>query len=273
MPKAAKAKRGVRGGSGFRRSSSADGAQTSADAESRRALGTLKNAPVAAAAAAEAIASSTSSDAATKSTKPDDDARQQQQQESQLSRGQRKRLAKRNQYLRREQLVMNSLKLQREEEQRKRIDGLDAIRDALLATVGSTATSRTATTTAAPPPKSNRGRRKLVQKETSQMNLVLQHPAFQADPLATIREHLKNTVGTDEITERRKREADAKSAERELERERKKQLKKELSKGSSYNESRRGGGPRRLGGGAGRQQQRKRKAANKCRPTRSKSRR
>ena len=52
-----------------------------------------------------------------------------------LSRGQRKRQAKRDQYLKREHMIMTSLKLKREDEQKKRIDGLDSIREALLASV------------------------------------------------------------------------------------------------------------------------------------------
>ena len=52
-----------------------------------------------------------------------------------LSRGQRKRQAKRDQYLRREKLILSSLQLQKAQEQARRIDGLDAMKEALLATV------------------------------------------------------------------------------------------------------------------------------------------
>ena len=35
----------------------------------------------------------------------------------------------------------------------------------------------------------------LVVDETRQFQAVLEHPAFVADPIAAIQEHLKNTVG------------------------------------------------------------------------------
>jgi Ribosome biogenesis protein SLX9 len=126
-----------------------------------------------------------------------------------LSRGQRKRQAKKDQYLRKEQLVMASLKLRRDDEQRKRIDGLDAIRNALLESAGITATSpdHRSAVGAAPAPaaaaatttgmlKTNHSKQKLVQKEAAQMSLVLQHPAFQQDPFDAIRQHLRNTSAT-----------------------------------------------------------------------------
>ena len=120
----------------------------------------------------------------------------------QLSRGQRKRQAKRDQYLRKERMIMSALHVKHSDEQAKRIDGLDAIKEALLATV--TATTDDQPVAAAQLEKqqkqqpsllkSNRGRRLLVEKEVTQMNLVLQHPAFIADPFATIHEHLQNTI-------------------------------------------------------------------------------
>ena len=41
---------------------------------------------------------------------------------------------------------------------------------------------------------SNKKRLKLVAEETQHLRDVLEHPAFVADPLAALREHLKNTV-------------------------------------------------------------------------------
>ena len=113
-----------------------------------------------------------------------------------LSRGQKKRLAKREQYLRREKLVMASLKLKRDEDQAKRIDGLDAMKAALMAT-----TKQDDPTQPPPQPsnnllKSQKSRQKLLQRESNQLQLVLEHPAFQADPLATIREHLTHSLAT-----------------------------------------------------------------------------
>jgi Ribosome biogenesis protein SLX9 len=124
-----------------------------------------------------------------------------------LSRGQRKRQAKKDQYLRKEQLVMASLKLRHDDEQRKRIDGLDAIRNALLESVGVVAATSGAgnsagedpTASAAAPTsmlKTNHSKQRLVQREAAQMSLVLQHPAFQEDPFDAIRQHLRNTTAT-----------------------------------------------------------------------------
>lgn len=131
--------------------------------------------------------------------------------EAALSRGQRKRQAKRDQYLRREQLVLSSLQLKREEEQRKRIDGLDAIRNALLATVQESTASTTEPSDKKSPPissgmlNSNKARQTLVKKEAAQMSLVLQHPAFLNDPFGAIREHLTNTLS--KTVEKQKAEA------------------------------------------------------------------
>jgi Ribosome biogenesis protein SLX9 len=140
-----------------------------------------------------------------------------------LSKGQRKRQAKRDQYMRKERMILSSLQVKHAEEQAKRIDGLDAIKQALLATVASnsqprdgndaqskkappgatqasvasTATAATtapATATNSSLLQSNRGRKLLLEKELTQMNLVLQHPSFQSDPFATMREHLQNTI-------------------------------------------------------------------------------
>lgn len=122
---------------------------------------------------------------------------QQQQEQQPLSRGQRKRTAKREQYLKREQLVLSSLELKRQEDQKKRIDGLDAMKSALLDTIHLHAAAKsdtTATTTTTAIIKTNKSRQRLVGKEVAQMALVLQHPSFQADPFATIRQHLKNTI-------------------------------------------------------------------------------
>ena len=101
-------------------------------------------------------------------------------------------------------MILSSLSVRRADEQSKRIDGLDAMKEALLNTVSSpsekpsdpashaeTAEGAEAKTSML---KSNRGRMHLVQEEVQQMKLVLQHPSFQANPLDTIREHLQNTI-------------------------------------------------------------------------------
>lgn len=117
-----------------------------------------------------------------------------------LSKGQRKRQAKRDQYLRREKLILSSLTLKKEQQQKKRIDGLDAIRKALKATV---VTKSVPGKQQKQPPndkltairvETNKAKQKVTTEEVTHMNLVLQHPAFQKDPFETIREHLKNTL-------------------------------------------------------------------------------
>ena len=48
-----------------------------------------------------------------------------------LSRGQRKRQAKHEKFLKKEKMILSSLMLKKQDEQKKRIDGLDAIKQAL----------------------------------------------------------------------------------------------------------------------------------------------
>lgn len=148
--------------------------------------------------------------------------------QQQLSRGQRKRQAKREQYLRREQMVLASLKLKRADEQKKRIDGLDAIKEALMATVSTKEEGADADSKQQHRPnllKSNKSRKRLLEKEAAQLNLVLQHPSFNADPFSTMREHLQNTLAKD--AEQQKKQAQQYSKERTEKQEKKKAIKKE----------------------------------------------
>jgi ABC-type dipeptide/oligopeptide/nickel transport system ATPase component len=124
----------------------------------------------------------------------------------QLSRGQRKRLTKRENYLRKERLILSSLKLQRDEEQKQRIDGLDAIKQALMNTADVSMpaelskgdSNRTVTT--------NKAKRRLVAEEVEHLSLVLQHPAYKQNPFATMQEHLHNVLAN----ERKQQEEDSK---------------------------------------------------------------
>eukprot|EP00522_Entomoneis_paludosa_P016333 CAMPEP_0172443780 /NCGR_PEP_ID=MMETSP1065-20121228/3987_1 /TAXON_ID=265537 /ORGANISM="Amphiprora paludosa, Strain CCMP125" /LENGTH=229 /DNA_ID=CAMNT_0013194117 /DNA_START=47 /DNA_END=736 /DNA_ORIENTATION=- len=151
----------------------------------------------------------------------------------QLSRGQRKRQAKRDQYQRRQKLVLSSLKVKRAEEQKKRIDGLDAIKEALLSTVSSSKKSKEeeieedADETEEKPNllKTNKSRQLLVQKESQQLSLVMEHPSFQQDPFATMREHLQNTLASDAAA--RKKEEIKHNKVRKQKDEEKKAIKKE----------------------------------------------
>ncbi|KAJ1664095.1 hypothetical protein IW140_004308 [Coemansia sp. RSA 1813] len=49
-------------------------------------------------------------------------------------------------------------------------------------------------------PKSRKARNNAAIKEEKRFGQVLLHPAFQANPLATIRQHLANTLGSDSST-------------------------------------------------------------------------
>lgn len=128
-----------------------------------------------------------------------------------LSKGQKKRQMKRLQYMKKENMILSSLQLRKMDEQKKRIDGLDAMKDALLATISNT--SSTTNTTSNQPEiikdndgtkqknnnninlnRNNKNSQQLIQKELSHLQLVLQHPSFVKDPFLTIREHLTNTL-------------------------------------------------------------------------------
>jgi len=145
----------------------------------------------------------------------------------QLSRGQRKRQAKRDQFLRKEKMILSSLMLQRQEQQKKRIDGLDAIKQALMNTATKNKNDQNSENNTIMPElhyiSTNKAKRKLVAKEVEHMNLILQHPAFKKDPLETMQEHLRNTFAEDrkqqellskKRTEEEKRKIETKRAEK-----------------------------------------------------------
>lgn len=143
-----------------------------------------------------------------------------------LSRGQKKRLAKREQYLRKEKLVMGSLLLKKQEEQAKRIDGLDAIKQALISAAkqGGDETEKSSTQ----PQnflKSEKSRQSLLQRESNQLQLVMQHPAFQNDPLATIREHLTNKLAP-QAAQREQEQAQHEREQREAQKNAPKRVKR-----------------------------------------------
>ena len=99
---------------------------------------------------------------------------------------------------------MSSLRLRRLEDQVGKLDGLDAIREALRDASSSSRSSGNAEKgKGTPPPMSssscntNRSRRALVNAEISHMGLVLSHPAFNDDPFSAIRQHLRNSLVND----------------------------------------------------------------------------
>ncbi len=144
----------------------------------------------------------------------------------QLSRGQRKRQAKREQFLKKEKMILSSLMLQRQEEQKKRIDGLDAIKQALMDATAQDTNGEQANNSTVKPIQhitTNKAKRKLVAKEIEHVNLILQHPAFKSNPFETMQDHLRNTLQQDreqhemlskKRTEEEKRKNESKRAEK-----------------------------------------------------------
>eukprot|EP00540_Astrosyne_radiata_P015051 CAMPEP_0116846186 /NCGR_PEP_ID=MMETSP0418-20121206/13693_1 /TAXON_ID=1158023 /ORGANISM="Astrosyne radiata, Strain 13vi08-1A" /LENGTH=181 /DNA_ID=CAMNT_0004477401 /DNA_START=33 /DNA_END=578 /DNA_ORIENTATION=- len=109
---------------------------------------------------------------------------------SNLSRGQRKRLAKREQFLKRQRQVLSSLRVPPPS---SKLEGLEALKQALLETItiGNSVSSKGDNAL-----HSNPSRKALTVQESAHLGLVLQHPAFQANPFETMREHLKNTLAS-----------------------------------------------------------------------------
>jgi len=151
-----------------------------------------------------------------------------------MSRGQRKRQAKREQFLKKENMILSTLMLQKREEQKRRIDGLDAIREALLDTTKTSSGSKEETKEERKPNfGTNRAKKGLVVNEIQRMNLVLEHPAFKADPLGTIQEHLRNSLADQK--EKQEKEAVERAKQDQAKKETKKQEKKEQLRGIKKN--------------------------------------
>jgi hypothetical protein len=99
----------------------------------------------------------------------------------QLSRGQRKCHAKREQFLRKEKLIFSSLQLKEDTEQGRCIDGVDAIKNALMGTCEEARKGVTSEGRDTPRITNKRAKKSIVENEVERMNLVLQHPAYQND--------------------------------------------------------------------------------------------
>ena len=152
----------------------------------------------------------------------------------QLSRGQKKRQAKREKYIRREKMILSSLKLAKQEEQKGKIDGLESLREALIETTTATTCQQREqqqqSSTNTPSQQgavtnTNKSKRRLVADEVEHLDLVLRHPRFAANPFETISEHLQNSLAD----ERKKQEIQSKerSDSERRHNEEKIQLKKE----------------------------------------------
>jgi len=119
-----------------------------------------------------------------------------------LSRGQRKRNAKKLQYLKRENMILSTLAVKRKENQKNRIDGLDALKEALSGVASNSESKkkddskRKVEDEKAEVLVTNKAKKDLAAKEIHHMNLVLQHPSFKENPFAAIQEHLKNTLSS-----------------------------------------------------------------------------
>lgn len=119
-----------------------------------------------------------------------------------LSRGQRKRLAKREQFLKRERMVMSSLRLKKLEEQKGKLDGLDAIKEALTSTTSTATEAQSSAHPSAPAVQqlsshTVKAKKNLANSEIGHMGLVLEHPSFIENPFAAIQQHLRNSLESD----------------------------------------------------------------------------
>lgn len=147
-----------------------------------------------------------------------------------LSRGQRKRQAKRDQYLQRQRLVLSTLKLQRQEEQKRRIDGFDALRKALVESASSKVSGQPTDSDTATSYGTNKSKKGMVGHAVTHLGLVMEHPSFLDNPFATIQEHLKNTLK--ETSSQLEEQSKLRTQEDETKLEVRKQAKKEKREAS-----------------------------------------
>lgn len=153
-----------------------------------------------------------------------------------LSRGQRKRLAKREQYMKREKMVLSTLRLKEMEEQKQRIDGMDAIKEALVQTMKENQQRLEVEQQQSDILKTNKSKKEVAQKEISHLNLVLQHPSFKSNPFATMQEHLRNTLA--EQAKEQEVEAKKERIEEQKKEKEKKEVKKERIRNAKYEKGR-----------------------------------
>ena len=166
-----------------------------------------------------------------------------------LSRGQRKRLAKREQYLKREKMVMSSLRLQQLEEQKGKLDGLLAIREALGEACSShppkslTSDAKEMKSDATKKPttcNTNRSKKAVANREISHMGLVLEHPSFRENPFAAIQQHLRNSLAPEaEQMKQKSQKRDVEDGEVEA---KKKEERKERLREAKFSKKKKGRG-------------------------------
>ena len=165
-----------------------------------------------------------------------------------LSRGQRKRLAKREQYLKREKMVMSSLRLQRLEQEKGKLDGLLAIREALgeacssqpPKSLASDAKETKSDAMKKPTCNTNRSKKAIANREISQMGLVLEHPSFRENPFAAIQQHLRNSLAPEaEQMKQKSQKRDVEDGEVEA---KKKEERKERLREAKFSKKKKGRG-------------------------------
>ncbi|GMH80065.1 hypothetical protein TrST_g2844 [Triparma strigata] len=131
------------------------------------------------------------SDKLNESSRTTDDVPNRESKTPQLSRGQKKKLAKRQQYEARMKMVNNSLLLQSHRSKKKS--------DCLLSGLSSALPSVPSPSPPPPPPKqtsikTNLQKQKLSIEEKAQHKLVLEHPTFKSNPFEAIKLHLNNSL-------------------------------------------------------------------------------
>ncbi|GMI57245.1 hypothetical protein ScalyP_jg6879 [Parmales sp. scaly parma] len=117
-----------------------------------------------------------------------------------LSKGQQKRQARRDEFLRKLETVNSSLSLDSNKKMKNPSSiGLD--KSFVCTEMFNTNAEGTTTTTSPPKPKpkpksttSNKKKKQVAIHELEQLKLVLQHPSFVENPFATIQSHLENTL-------------------------------------------------------------------------------
>ena len=141
---------------------------------------------------------------------------------------------------------MSSLRLQRLDEQKGKLDGLDAIREALgkvspLCNPMMSATeemSKPAEDTMKLTFNTNKSKKTLANTEISHMGLVLEHPKFKEDPFAAIQQHLRNSLAPD--AEKMKRESQKQDEEDNKIEAKKKEERKERLRDAKFSKKSRG---------------------------------
>ena len=143
-------------------------------------------------------------------------------------------------------MVMSSLRLQRLEEQKGKLDGLDLIREALGEATSSLVESQTTkipTTTQNQRKKdikcnTNKSKKTLAATEITHMGLVLQHPSFKSNPFSAIQQHLRNSLSSDR--EKLNAESKKRNAEESTLIAKKKELRKERIRDNKFAKHKKG---------------------------------